>query len=102
MPTADIRVVVVTDAGDKAFASGADISEFSAQRTAPADRAAYDRGQAATAEAWASLDKPVIAMISGILPGRRAAHRAAGGHQDCLRRQPVRRSGGPARAGLRL
>ena len=65
----DIRVVVVTGAGDKAFASGADISEFSAQRTAPADRAAYDRGQAATAEAWASLDKPVIAMIRGFCLG---------------------------------
>ncbi len=31
----EIRVVVVTGAGDKAFASGADISEFGEQRTTP-------------------------------------------------------------------
>jgi len=66
---ADVRVIVVTGAGDKAFASGADISEFGAQRTAPADRAAYDRGQAALADAWASVDKPVIAMIRGFCLG---------------------------------
>ena len=49
--------------------SGADISEFAAQRTAPADRAVFDRGQAALAEAWARLDKPVIAMIRGYCLG---------------------------------
>lgn len=65
----DVRVVVVTGAGDKAFASGADISEFGAQRTSPADRAAYDRGQAALTDAWASMDKPVIAMIRGFCMG---------------------------------
>ncbi len=65
----DVRVVVVTGAGDRAFASGADISEFGAQRTNPADRAAYDRGQAALAQAWASVDKPVIAMIRGFCLG---------------------------------
>jgi enoyl-CoA hydratase len=64
-----VRVVVVTGAGDKAFASGADISEFGEQRTTPAARAAYDRGQAALAGAWASLDKPVIAMIRGFCLG---------------------------------
>jgi enoyl-CoA hydratase len=65
----DVRVIVVTGAGNKAFASGADISEFGAQRTAPEDRAAYDRGQAALAEAWASAGKPVIAMIRGFCLG---------------------------------
>src|SRR6202020_3097940 len=58
-----------TGAGEAAFMSGADISEFAAQRTAPADRAAFDRGQAALAEAWATLDKPVIAMIRGYCLG---------------------------------
>src|SRR6185437_13941889 len=42
---ADVRVIVVTGAGDRAFASGADISEFGDQRTTPEARAAYDRGQ---------------------------------------------------------
>lgn len=65
----DVRVVVVTGAGDKAFASGADISEFGAQRTSPEDRAVYDRAQAALNDAWASLDKPVIAMIRGFCMG---------------------------------
>jgi enoyl-CoA hydratase len=65
----DIRVVVVTGGGDKAFASGADISEFGAQRTDPGDRAAYDRDQAALTEAWASVGKPVIALIRGFCLG---------------------------------
>src|SRR5690242_12621223 len=61
----DVRVVVVTGAGDKAFTAGADISEFGDQRTTTEARAEYDRGQAAVSTAWASLDKPVIAMIRG-------------------------------------
>jgi enoyl-CoA hydratase len=65
----DVRVLVVTGAGDKAFASGADISEFGEQRTTPAARAEYDRGQAALTSTWASLDKPVIAMIRGFCMG---------------------------------
>jgi len=65
----DVRVVVVTGAGDKAFASGADISEFGAQRTAPEDRAAYDRGQATLVDAWSRVSKPVIAMIRGFCLG---------------------------------
>lgn len=64
-----VRVVVVTGAGDKAFTAGADISEFGGQRTSPEARAEYDRGQAAVAVAWASLDKPVIAMIRGFCLG---------------------------------
>jgi enoyl-CoA hydratase/carnithine racemase len=65
----DVRVLVVTGAGDKAFASGADISEFGQQRTSPEARAEYDRGQAALAGAWAGLTKPVIAMIRGFCMG---------------------------------
>ena len=65
----DVRVVVLTGAGDKAFASGADIAEFAELRTTPAARAEYDRGQAALAAAWASLSKPVIAMIRGFCMG---------------------------------
>ena len=65
----DVRVVVATGAGEAAFMSGADISEFAAQRTAPADRVAFDRGQADLAEAWTTLDKPVIAMIRGYCLG---------------------------------
>jgi len=65
----DVRVIVVTGAGDKAFASGADISEFGEQRTSAAARASYDQAWAAVNDAWASLDKPVIAMIRGFCMG---------------------------------
>jgi enoyl-CoA hydratase len=66
---AEVRVIVMTGAGDKAFTSGADISEFSEQRTSSAARASYDRAWAAVNDAWASLDKPVIAMIRGFCMG---------------------------------
>jgi enoyl-CoA hydratase len=61
----DVRVVVLTGAGDKAFVSGADISEFGTQRTSPEERAVYDQRRVDSARAWAELDKPVIAMIRG-------------------------------------
>jgi enoyl-CoA hydratase len=65
----DVRAIVVTGAGERAFASGADISEFGDQRTSPEARAAYDRGQTALTDAWAEVDKPVIAMIRGYCLG---------------------------------
>src|SRR5215472_16809399 len=65
----DVRVVVLTGAGDKAFASGADISEFAERRTSPAARAEYDRGQLALNRSLAELDKPLIAMIRGFCLG---------------------------------
>ena len=45
-----IRVVVVTGAGDKAFVSGADISEFEKARNTPEQVAYYDKiGEVANA-----------------------------------------------------
>jgi enoyl-CoA hydratase len=65
----DVRVVVVTGAGGKAFVSGANIAEFGEQRTTPEARAAYGRGSAEAARAWDALEKPVIAMIRGYCIG---------------------------------
>jgi enoyl-CoA hydratase len=65
----DVRVVVLTGAGDKAFVSGADISEFGDLRTSPAARAGYDRAQAMINRSWSGLEKPVIAMIRGFCLG---------------------------------
>ncbi len=65
----EVRVVVLTGAGDRAFASGADISEFEERRTTPSARAAYDEASAAAARAWTELDKPVLAMIRGYCIG---------------------------------
>jgi enoyl-CoA hydratase len=65
----EVRVVVCTGAGGKAFVSGADISEFGERRTAPEARAEYDATFAAIDRAWKALDKPVIAMIRGFCIG---------------------------------
>jgi enoyl-CoA hydratase/carnithine racemase len=65
----DVRVVVVTGAGGKAFVSGADISEFGEQRTSIEARAEYDRVAAEAGRAWARVDKPIVAMIRGYCIG---------------------------------
>ena len=98
----DVRVVVLTGAGDKAFVSGADISEFGDRRTTPEARAEYDRAAADAGRAWLELEKPIIAMIRGFCIGGGPAHRDAGRHPHRVRRQPVRRAGGQARPRLRL
>lgn len=65
----DVRVVITTGAGDRAFVSGADISEFGDLRTSPEARATYDRMAAESAAAWQGLEKPIIAMIRGFCIG---------------------------------
>jgi enoyl-CoA hydratase/carnithine racemase len=64
-----VRVVILTGAGDKAFVSGADISEFGDRRTSPEARAEFDRAGAESAAAWRALEKPIIAMIRGYCMG---------------------------------
>jgi enoyl-CoA hydratase/carnithine racemase len=64
-----IRVVVMRGAGREAFASGADISEFEAQRSSADARAEFDRAWGATTRAFEQFEKPVIAMIHGICFG---------------------------------
>ena len=64
-----IRVVVMAGAGDKAFVSGADISEFESKRDSAAAAEAYAR-VSAQARAWlARFDKPLVAMIQGYCIG---------------------------------
>jgi enoyl-CoA hydratase/carnithine racemase len=66
---AEVRVVVLSGAGDKAFVSGADISEFGTLR---GDRAAdfdYTAQTDAALEALDRLEKPSIAMIRGFCVG---------------------------------
>ena len=64
-----MNVVVVRGAGEKAFVSGADISEFGDKRTSIVERSKYDDSLGAAWRAWADLDKPVIAMIRGYCIG---------------------------------
>lgn len=60
----EVRVIVVTGAGQKAFSAGADISEFGDNRTGEAARA-YDAINHAAYEAILATQKPTIAMING-------------------------------------
>jgi len=64
-----IRVVVVTGAGEKAFVSGADISEFEKARSTPEQVARYDKiGELANAR-LTKCSKPTIARIRGYCVG---------------------------------
>jgi enoyl-CoA hydratase len=64
-----VRVIVLAGAGEKAFVSGADISEFEKKRgTADAIKVYDDAGNAAHAALNAAL-KPSISMIRGICIG---------------------------------
>ena len=65
----DVRVVVMKGAGERAFVSGADISEFEAQRSNPETIKKYDEIGAAAGRAYGELDKPLIAMIRGYCMG---------------------------------
>jgi len=64
-----IRVVVLTGAGDKAFVSGADISQFEQQRGDAEARAEYERKTAFGREIFENFAKPTIARIQGFCIG---------------------------------
>ncbi len=64
-----VRVVVLRGAGDRAFVSGADISEFEKLRTTVEARKRYDQAGQETGRAFAALEKPLIAMIRGYCLG---------------------------------
>jgi enoyl-CoA hydratase/carnithine racemase len=64
-----VRVVVLKGAGDKAFVSGADISEFEEVRNTPEQVVAYEAATVGSHEALKSLEIPLIAMIRGFCIG---------------------------------
>jgi enoyl-CoA hydratase/carnithine racemase len=63
-----VRVVILRGAGEVAFVSGADISEFEQRRTG-AGAAEYDRQNDRAFQAIAQLSRPVIAMVHGFCIG---------------------------------
>ncbi len=63
-----VRVVIMRGAGDVAFVSGADISEFSENRVGDA-ALAYDAVNGRAFEALQALSKPLVAMIHGFCVG---------------------------------
>lgn len=65
----DARCVVMVGEGGKAFASGADISEFKELRREPAARVAYDEAAYGAMNRLASLKQPLIANVSGYCIG---------------------------------
>lgn len=66
---AGVRVVLVRGAGDEAFASGADISEFERVRNGAAAARAYSALVASAERTLADFPKPTIAMIHGFCVG---------------------------------
>jgi enoyl-CoA hydratase len=62
---ASTRCVVLQGAGDKAFVSGADISEFSQHRRAAADVAAYEAAAESAFRRLQELPVPTVALIRG-------------------------------------
>jgi enoyl-CoA hydratase len=64
-----VRVIVLKGAGDKAFVSGADISQFEKARSSEAGNAHYDRVSELANNALADCGKPTIAMIRGYCIG---------------------------------
>ena len=64
-----VRVVVLTGAGDKAFVSGADISQFAKNRSNAEAQKEYDKLTSAGRRKLAAFSKPVIARIGGFCLG---------------------------------
>lgn len=65
---ASVRVVILRGAGEVAFVSGADISEFEKNRSG-ASAAAYDVQNDKAFSALSAIRKPVIAMVHGFCVG---------------------------------
>jgi enoyl-CoA hydratase len=66
---AQVRVVILTGAGDKAFVSGADISQFEKTRHNAEASEEYSKKSAAQRALLADYPKPIIACIRGFCLG---------------------------------
>ena len=64
-----IRVAILRGAGETAFVSGADISQFEQARSGTADAGAYEDLTARAFRALAELELPLLAMIHGFCIG---------------------------------
>jgi enoyl-CoA hydratase len=63
------KVLILTGAGERAFCSGNDVSEFDRVRSTPEQIEQYNGLQRAVCERLAMLSKPTIAMIDGYCLG---------------------------------
>jgi enoyl-CoA hydratase len=64
-----VRVIVVSGAGERAFVSGADISEFGEHRTSAGAREEFDSVSRRAWQAWERTAVPIVAMIRGYCIG---------------------------------
>jgi enoyl-CoA hydratase/carnithine racemase len=65
----EVRVVILKGAGEKAFVSGADISQFKEKRSSAEAVKIYNAASDAASEALRGCPKPTIAMIRGYCIG---------------------------------
>jgi len=65
----DLRVLILRGAGEEAFVSGADISQFGKVRSGSESTREYDRAVDGALKSLAGLEKPVITMIHGFCMG---------------------------------
>lgn len=65
----DVRVAVIAGAGEKAFISGSDISQFGEKRSSEEARKLYDDASVQANAAMGAFSKPMIAMIHGYCLG---------------------------------
>lgn len=65
----EVRVILVTGEGGRAFCAGADISQFGAQRDGDAATRAYDDAYLSGCAAIANASKPSVALIRGVCFG---------------------------------
>src|SRR5256885_4177084 len=77
----NIKVVVVTGNGGKAFVSGADISRFEKERSNEEAVRDYNKGVEKSYAALPEFPKPVIAMIRGYFLGGRLGGATRCGHR---------------------
>ncbi|MBI2772428.1 MAG: enoyl-CoA hydratase/isomerase family protein [Burkholderiales bacterium] len=68
-PQDDVRVLLLRGEGEKAFISGADISEFDSNRSAETGSAAYDNAVQDAQDALVACPFPVVAAIHGVCMG---------------------------------
>jgi len=65
----EVRVIILKGAGEKAFVSGADISQFKEKRSSPDAVRIYNAASEAASAALRECPKPTIAMIRGYCIG---------------------------------
>jgi enoyl-CoA hydratase/carnithine racemase len=88
----DVRVVILVGAGDKAFVSGADISQFEKTRQQCGGVGGIFETQRGAACAAGELSEADDCLHPRLLPRRRHAGRDADGYPNRFRQQPVRHS----------